>query len=131
MDPADTLKFGICWQGGYFIDKGVAFCWVHSSSAFQMTSDAITYIMQTKNHHMWVCIDDYILVGSKEATEAAFYDLSCILTKLGLPMNSDKGTLATRVLTCLGIHVDEAGNTLSIDSDKLKQIYMECILELL
>ena len=42
-------------------------------------------------------------------------------------MNSDKRTPPTRALTCLGIHIDIAGNTLSIDSDKLKQIYMECI----
>ena len=73
VDPVDALKFGIQWQGKYFIDKGVAFGWVHGSSAFQMTSDAVTYIMKTKNHHMWAYIDDYILIGSKEATEAAFF----------------------------------------------------------
>ena len=88
----DALKFGIHWQGKYFIDKGVAFGWVHGSSAFQMTSDAVTYIMKTKNHHMCAYIDDYILIGSKKATEAAFLDLSALLTELGLPMNSDKRT---------------------------------------
>ena len=72
-------------------------------------------------------IDDYILIGSKEATQAAFLDLSALLTKLGLPMNSDKRTPPTRALTCLGIHIDIAANTLSIDSDKLRHIYMECI----
>ena len=42
-------------------------------------------------------------------------------------MNSDKRTPPTRALTCLAIHIDIAGNTLSINSNKLKQIYMECI----
>ena len=92
VDPLNALKFGIHWQGKYFIDKGVAFGWVHGSSAFQMTSDVIIYIMKTRNHHMWAYIDDYILIGSKEATEAAFHDLSTLSTELGLPMNSDKRT---------------------------------------
>ena len=92
VDPVDALIFGIYWQGKYFIDKVVAFGWVHGSSAFQMTSDAVTYIMKTKNHHMLAYIDDYILIGSKEATQAAFLDLSALLTELGLPMNSDKRT---------------------------------------
>ena len=35
VDPADALKFGIYWQGKYFIDNGVAFGWVHGSSVFQ------------------------------------------------------------------------------------------------
>ena len=85
MDPVNALKFGIHWQGKYFIDKEVTFGWVHGSLAFQMTSDAIIYIMKTKNHHMWAYIDDYILIGSKEATEAVFHDLSSLLTELGLP----------------------------------------------
>ena len=125
MDPVDALKFGIHWQGIYFIDKGVAFGWVHGSSVFQMISEAVIYIMKTKHHHMWAYIDDYILIGSKEATEAAFHGLSSLLTELGLPMNSDTGT--PRALIFLGINIDIAGNTLSIDSDKLKQIYKECI----
>ena len=57
-----------------------------------MTSDAVTYIMGTKNHHMWAYIDDYILVGSKEATEGAFHDLSIMLTEVGFQMNWEKRT---------------------------------------
>ena len=127
VDPDDALKFGIYWQRKYFIDKEVVFGWVHGSSAFQMMSDAVTYIMNIKNHHIWAYIDDYILVGSKEATEAAFHDLSSLLTELGLPMNSDPPPNPLQALTFLGIQIDIAGNTLSIDSDKLKQIYMEYI----
>ena len=33
----------------------------------------------------------------------------------------------TRALTCLGIHIDIDGNTLSIGSAKLKKIYANCL----
>ena len=101
VDPAKTLKFGIYWQGKYFIDNVIAFSWVHGSSVFQMMSNAITCIIGTKNHHIWAYIDDYFLVDSEELT--AFHDLysvngirpfmiSTLLTELGLPMNSENGT---------------------------------------
>ena len=85
VDPADTLKFDIFWQGEYVIEKGVTFSLVHGSSSFQIMSNAVTYIMTSKRYHMWAYIDDYIQVGSKEATE----DLSLLLTELGAPMNLD------------------------------------------
>ena len=89
-------------------------------------SNAIMYITANKNHNMWAYIDDYSLVGSKKATEATFQDFSLILTELGFPINSDKRTPPTRALTFLGIHIDIAANTLSIESTKLQQIYAEC-----
>ena len=52
VDPADALKFGIIWQGKYFMNKGVSFGRVHRSLAFHMRSDTITYIMPNKIHHI-------------------------------------------------------------------------------
>ena len=49
VDPADALKFGIKWQDQYFLDIGVTFGWVHGSSAFQMVSDAVTYVMSASS----------------------------------------------------------------------------------
>ena len=42
-------------------------------------------------------------------------------------MNPDKRTSPTRALTCLGIHIDIAANTLSIEGTKLQQIFDEYI----
>ena len=127
VDPVDALKFGITWQESHYVDGAVPFGWIHGSSAFQMTSDAIAHIMQTKSYKIFAYIDDYIMVGSKAHTERAFHELTALLTELGLPMNSDKRTPPTRALTCLGIRIDVASNTLSIDGQKLHHIYKECI----
>ena len=45
VDPVDSLKFGIKWNGGYYADLVVAFCWTHGSTAFQILSDAIAHIV--------------------------------------------------------------------------------------
>ena len=78
--------------------------------------------MRTKNHQSFVYIDYYIIVGSVTHTENDFHDLTALLTELGLPMNPNKGTPPTKSLTYLGIHIDVASNTLSIDNQKLQQI---------
>ena len=85
-----------------------------------------THIMSTKKHQIFAYIDDYIIADSKKDTERDFHDLTALVTELGLPMNPDKQTPPTKRLSCLGIHIDIAGNTLSIDSQKLQQIYKEC-----
>ena len=92
-----------------------------------MTSDAITYIMGTKNIVSGPTLTITSYFFSKEATEAAFHDLSSLFSKLGLPMNSEKETPPEPSI-CLGILIDIAGNTLSIDSDKLEQSYEDCIM---
>ena len=49
VDPVDAFKFGISWQGRYYLDVALTFGWTHGSAAFQMTSDAILYIMREEN----------------------------------------------------------------------------------
>ena len=126
LDHVDALKLGIKWENGFYIDGSVVFSCVHGSSAFQMTSDAISHITRYKNHKIFAYID-YIIVGSKLTTNQAFKDLSDLLTELGLPMNPDKKTPPTRDLTYFGIPINIADNTLSIDIGKLQQIYRECV----
>ena len=127
IDPSDALKFGIKWQGQYFLDKGVAFGWVHGSSAFQLVSDAVTYIVAKRHHKVLAYIDDYIIISHKDTAQCAFDDLYHLLQDLGLPICPEKLNPPCKTLTCLGICVNLYNNTLSIDSNKLQEIYMECL----
>ena len=45
VDPADAFKFGIKWKGKYYLDRAVAFGWVHGSVAFHMTPNAVIHTM--------------------------------------------------------------------------------------
>ena len=127
VDPADAFKFGVKWQNKYYLDVSAAFGWVHGSSAFQLTSDAISDAMHHQGRHVFAYIDDYILVATEDSAHSQFKDLSDLISDLGLPMNPYKKIAPTRTLTCLGISIDLDANTLSIEKNKLEEIYAECL----
>ena len=85
MDPADTVKFGIKWKGKYYMDREVAFAWVHGSGASQMMSDTVIYIMGKENCHTFAYIDEFILVDEENDANRHFDKLSAIFDELGLP----------------------------------------------
>ena len=100
--------------------------WVHGSSAFQMVSDAVTYIMAKRHHKVLAYIDDYIIISHKDTALTAFDDLYQLLQELGLPISAEKHNPPCKSLTCLGIGVNLHDNNLSIDHSKLEEIYLEC-----
>ena len=126
MDPADAVKFGIKWQEKYFLDRAVVFGWVHRTSAFQMLSDAVTYIMAKCQHKIFACINDYVIVATRDRANLAFQDLLHLLLELGLSISKTKLTPPSRALTCLGINVNVDTYTLSIDTMKLQDTGMTC-----
>ena len=126
VDPADALKFGIKWDNKYILDSGITFGWVHGRSAFQMVSDAVTYVMAKRHHKILAYIDDYIIIAPHETANQAFDELHQLLSDLGLPINKKKVSVPCRALTCLGICVNLDDNTLSTDESKLQSILNEC-----
>ena len=92
-----------------------------------MMSDAVIHIMAKEKCQIFAYIDDFILVSEENDADRHFDNLSALFTELGLPMNIDKRSPPTRSLTCLGITIDLDSNSLSIDKDKLEEIYAECI----
>ena len=126
VDPVDTVKLGIYWQGEYFLDLSVAFGWAHGSTMFQRLSDAIVYIMRCNGYDLVAYIDDYIGIAPAKDAQSQFKFLSSLLTKLGLSMNPGKRVPPCKALTCLGIHVDIIQSSLSIDQVKLITIQNEC-----
>ena len=127
VDPADCIKLGIKWNDQYFIDKAIAFGWVHGTAAFQLCSDVIAFIIKTRGITLHCYIDDYIGVLLRDKAQNAFEQLCSLLENLGLPMNSEKLTPPTKRLTCLGIEVDIDQNIMRIQPDKLQEIYAECL----
>ena len=128
VDPADSLKLGIQWQGKLYLDVAIAFGWTLGTAAFQLCSDAIAFIMSKENVKLHCYIHDYVAVVPRVRAEAAFQCLRTLLHTLGLPVNQDKLTPPTKRLTCLGIEVDIEANVLRIAPDKLHAIHQECLL---
>ena len=69
VDPANCIKFGIRWQGFYFIDGAVTFGWVHGMAAFQLCSDSIAFMMKKLGINLHCYIDDYVAVATRHETE--------------------------------------------------------------
>ena len=105
VDPADTIKLAIQWQGDVFIDVSVVFGWVHGSASFQRVSDTVTYIMSKAGAKMFAYIDDYILVSPKPHSEQHVQRLASLLTELGLPSKSDKKLLGMGIQIDLDAHL--------------------------
>ena len=106
VDPVDSLKLGIMWNGNYYADLAVAFGWTHGSAAFQILSDAIAHIVAKAGIKLHCYIDDYIAVVPKTKADDKFKHVCDLLTELGLPLNYDKLTPPTKRLTCLGIDIN-------------------------
>ena len=123
LDPVDAFKFGIKWRDKYFLDVALAFGWVHGSVSFQMTSDAILYMMRNQNCKIFAYIDDFVIVSQENDAKRHFQALFDLFTELGLPMNQNKIFPPTRVLTCLGITIDLDQNSISIEKSKMEEIY--------
>ena len=88
VDPVDCIKLGIKWKDQYFIDKAIAFGWIHGTAAFQLCSDVIAYIMKARGISLHCYIDDYIAVLPRASAWNAFEQLCDLLEELGLPINS-------------------------------------------
>ena len=93
---------------------------------FQMTSDTIAFMMKELGCKVHAFIDNYVVVAPEFAHE--YVDaLSNLLQELGLPMNADKKTPPSEVITCLGTQIDIPNAAISIKPDKLHTIYLECL----
>ena len=77
---------------------------------------------------LFAYIDDFIMISPEVDAERHFQKLFDLFSELGLPMNRDKVTPPTRVLTCLGITIDLDNNSLSIEHSKMNEMFEECIL---
>ena len=65
VDPVDSMKFRIKWNGSYYADLAVVFGWTHRSAAFQILSYTISHIVAKADIKVHCCIDDYIAVVPK------------------------------------------------------------------
>ena len=129
VDPVDSLKFGLQWQGQYYIDTVIAFGWMHGMASYQLLSDAIVFMMHEKGVKVHPYIDNYVVVVPRSRADKAFDDLCSLLRELGLPINNAKLIPPTTCLTCLGVQHDISSNTMSITKKKIKDIYIYGMFE--
>ena len=67
------------------------------------------------------------MVAERHMVQKFYNRLAELFIELGLPMNIEKKTPPSKILTCLGISINIETNTLSIDQEKLITIHKECL----
>lgn len=126
VDPADVHNLGLRFDGKFFIDLSIPFGYKHGSVCCQRVTDAVREICRKNGYWVWNYIDDFHLVESSDKIFKAFEFFTNLLKDLGLPINHDKTVQPCKALTCIGIRVDASLFTLSIDPQKLKEIFQAC-----
>ena len=79
VDPVDSLKFDIQWQGKLYLDVAIVFGWMLWTATFQLCSDAIAFIMAKQDVKLHCYIEDYVAVVPRARAENAFQCLRTLL----------------------------------------------------
>ena len=96
-------------------------------ASFQLVADAISYIMAQEGCKVLAYVDDILVVAEHHMAQKFYNRLSDLFIELGLPINMEKRTPPSKILTCLGISINIETNTLSIDQEKLLTIHEGCL----
>ena len=122
VDPLDYPLLGLTLDNHYF-DTCVPFGYRHGSAIFQRLTDAIRYIMATKNY---CYIDDLVGNATVSQANAAFDHLYTLLADLGFEVSDKKLVHPATTCICLGIDINTEKFTVSIPEEKLQEIINLC-----
>ena len=131
---ANVLKLGIKWNGNYYLDMVAVFSWIHSSTVFQLLSNAIVFIMAKRGYPLFAYISDLFCWLANLGTPSKFFTVWLIFSKNLVEFYTivfRQALPPCKRLTCLGITVYTRNDIISIDQDKLMQIHDECTLLLI
>ena len=127
IDPLDYKVLALRWRSKTYLDVAVPFGFSQGASAFQMATDAVTFLMASRHYWVMNYLDDIIGASLPDAASDAFITLTNLLEALGLPVNPKKVAAPTHKITCLGIDVYAREGTLSVPDEKLRKIKKLCL----
>ena len=104
----------------YFIDKCMPFGSSISCAQFQLFSDALVHILETKlNITVTNYLDDFLFMApTKEVCNNWMDHFLNICQSIGCPVSEEKTVIATDVITFLGVLLDGQNHVLAIPEEK-------------
>ena len=126
IDPKDYNLLGLQISNEIFYDSCLPFGFKHGSAIFQRISDSIRYIMNSHGFKVTNYIDDIIGHSVRSQAHDSFQTLFRILSDLGFDISQKKIVTPSTKVTCLGVDIDTEEFTVSIPSDKVKEIIHTC-----
>ena len=125
VDPRDYPLLGLTLDSHFFYTC-VPFGYRHGSAIFQCLTDAIRYVMASKNYCITNYIDDLVGNATLGQVNSAFESLYDLLADLGFEVSDKKPVRPATTCVCLGIEIDTEKFTVLISAEKLQEIMNLC-----
>lgn len=127
VDPIDSPLLGLQLDKDVFVDLCPSFGCRSSSAACQRTANAIVYLMRSAGHVVYAYLDDFAgCASTKQQAVQAYTTFKALLHQLGLQLALDKCQEPVQDITWLGYRVSTNDMILSVPTDKLREIQLEC-----
>ena len=127
MQPNDWPLLGISWEGGVFFDKTAVMGSISAPYICQRTTSFIRHIMNNLNYFVFNYVDDFMGVEHKTRVYSAYSTLGNLLRDLGATEAEDKAAPPSEVVEMLGILFNFKNLTMSVTSNRLKEIRCELL----
>ena len=125
IDPRDIKFLGLFWED-YFIELNLCFGYKNGAALFQRLSDSVRFIMKQEGHYIQNYSDDHLCLGKASDCRKAFDRLNVLLPELGFQISDHKTVKRCTEVICLGILINTEKLTVSVPSEKLKDIKKVC-----
>lgn len=126
-DPVDAPLLCIQFDGKVYIDRCPPFGCRSSSAACQRVANALVFIMTEKKHHCLAYLDDFAGCSSQiSQAQEAFESFKHLTNYLGLHLSTHKCLEPSTKVEWLGYLINTEEMTVSIPSDKMKEVVDEC-----
>ena len=126
LDPKDINKVAYVYKNKVYIDTTLSMGSRSSARCCQMVTSAVVYIYTEWGYFAINYLDDLGGAEKAEKAEEAFEHLKLLLRKVGLKIALEKSAAPNTVMVFLGIEVNTILLTLTIPSDKWREI-QECL----
>jgi hypothetical protein len=122
--PADWPLLGMHWQGWFYFHRTLPFGLRSACHLWERYATAMEWVIHTHFHvpHITHYVDDTFLANSKDLCARDLARTKDGMAALGVPDAADKTEGPTTALTYLGIRIDSAAMSISLDAAKLAAI---------
>ena len=122
VDPRDHHLLGYTWNNQFYFDTVLTMGLRSAAMACQRSTSAVSWIFRQQGHSLFNYLDDFIGVSPPSSAVTDFQALGELLASLGLQESSDKSCSPSTVMVCLGVQLDTTQFTLSVSSERLREI---------
>ena len=122
VDPGDFQYLGYCWNDMLYFDTVLAMGQRNAAMACSRTTGAVMHIHAEAGYSGTNYLDDLIGVAAAGVSSDAYIHLGKTLSDLGLIENFEKACPPATVQIVLGIEINTTEGTMSVPSDKLREI---------